>query len=79
MSFQNPLGKKIYKDSSEDMSTVNNSFDNPLDMSQVMEGMKMFQSGEILKVMKKCSSLSVMSPALRIANLSDTVITASST
>ena len=35
------------------MSIVNNDFDNPLDMSQVMKGMKMFQSGKIKKVLKK--------------------------
>ena len=35
------------------MSIVNNDFDNPLDMSQVMKGTKMFQSGKIEKVLKK--------------------------
>lgn len=39
--FQNPLRKKkIYKDSSEDISIVNSNFDNLLDTSQVMSGDK---------------------------------------
>ena len=61
------------------MSIVNNDFDNPLDMSQVMKGMKMFQSGKIKKVLKKWLFLSVMSPTVRITNLSDTIVTSSST
>lgn len=52
--FQNPLRKKAYKDRSEDISIVNNNFDNLLDTSQVIKGTRMFQSGGIKKVMEKC-------------------------
>lgn len=51
--FQNPLREKIYKDSSEDFSIVNNNFDNLLDTSQAIKGTRVFQSGRIKKVMEK--------------------------
>lgn len=47
--FKILLGKKIYKDSSEDISIVNNNFDNLPDTIQVIKGTRVFQSGGIKK------------------------------
>lgn len=53
-SISKSFKEKIYKDRSEDMSIVNNNFDNLPDTSQVIKGMKVFQSGRIKKLRKKC-------------------------